>query len=99
MTVKMGKNLSERGLRNSRFHKIHSNKPVAGSHVRRLLDVPSRARNRHLKAIQQSSNLNNNNFDWDEIIAKTPVEKVVFDKNGHYDAKKSPNFDDWMKNG
>ncbi|WP_367294987.1 AbrB/MazE/SpoVT family DNA-binding domain-containing protein [Levilactobacillus yonginensis] len=35
-------------------------------------------------------------LDWKELIAGIPVERVDIDSNGHYDPKKSPNFDEWM---
>lgn len=41
----------------------------------------------------------NPNDSWYDIIKNTPSEKVVFDQNGNYDPKKSPNFHDWMVNG
>ncbi|WP_225423856.1 AbrB/MazE/SpoVT family DNA-binding domain-containing protein [Companilactobacillus zhongbaensis] len=41
----------------------------------------------------------NPNDSWYNIIKNTSSEKVVFDQNGNYDPKKSPNFHDWMVNG
>lgn len=38
-------------------------------------------------------------LDWAELLKEIPEEKVEFDKNGHYDPKKSPDFHDWMGNG
>jgi AbrB family looped-hinge helix DNA binding protein len=37
--------------------------------------------------------------DLEKLLANIPNEVVEFDDNGHYDSKKSPDFDDWMKNG
>lgn len=37
--------------------------------------------------------------EWDDVISHIPVEQVEFDKNGKVDAKKSPEFYDWMVNG
>lgn len=34
--------------------------------------------------------------DWAELIKDIPTERVTLDQNGHYDAKQSPNFDEWM---
>ncbi|MBU7563503.1 AbrB/MazE/SpoVT family DNA-binding domain-containing protein [Pediococcus ethanolidurans] len=34
--------------------------------------------------------------DWQKLIAEIPVEKVVKDKDGKVDAKKSPDFAAWM---
>lgn len=38
-------------------------------------------------------------LNWDQILNNTPVENVEFDKNGHYDLEKHPEFHDWMING
>ncbi|MDF7639766.1 AbrB/MazE/SpoVT family DNA-binding domain-containing protein [Lactobacillus sp. ESL0791] len=38
-------------------------------------------------------------LDWSNLMKQIPIEEVEFDKNGHYDPKKSPNFHDWMVNG
>lgn len=38
-------------------------------------------------------------LDWANLIDQIPSERVDFDKNGHYDPDKSPNFHDWMVNG
>ncbi|MDF7668229.1 MULTISPECIES: AbrB/MazE/SpoVT family DNA-binding domain-containing protein [unclassified Lactobacillus] len=38
-------------------------------------------------------------LEWADLIKDIPTEKVDIDKNGHYDAKKSPDFHDWMVNG
>lgn len=35
-------------------------------------------------------------LDWKELIAGIPVEQVEVDSDGHYNPKKSPNFDEWM---
>lgn len=37
--------------------------------------------------------------DWADLIKDIPVENVDIDQNGHYDAKKSPHFHEWMVNG
>ncbi len=37
--------------------------------------------------------------DWWQLFKNVPVERVDLDENGHYDPKKSPNFDNWMRNG
>lgn len=34
--------------------------------------------------------------NWLELTQHIPHERVVFDQNGHYDAKQSPSFDKWM---
>ncbi|MQS52702.1 AbrB family transcriptional regulator [Companilactobacillus mishanensis] len=39
------------------------------------------------------------NLDWYNLVKDEPYEVVIFDKDGHYDPKKSPEFNDWMKNG
>ncbi|TPR40006.1 AbrB/MazE/SpoVT family DNA-binding domain-containing protein [Apilactobacillus micheneri] len=36
-------------------------------------------------------------LSWDNLINDIPNEKVDIDKNGNYDPKKSPNFNNWMK--
>ena len=36
-------------------------------------------------------------LNWDKLIKDIPNEKVEFDRAGHYDAAKSPYFDEWMK--
>lgn len=36
-------------------------------------------------------------LDWNDLIKDIPNEKVTFDQNNHYDASKSPYFDEWMK--
>ncbi|MDF7672507.1 AbrB family transcriptional regulator [Lactobacillus sp. ESL0701] len=38
-------------------------------------------------------------LEWADLIKGIPTEKVDIDKKGHYDAKKSPDFHDWMING
>ena len=38
-------------------------------------------------------------LDWSRILKRTPEEKIALDKNENYDAKKHPNFHDWMTNG
>lgn len=37
--------------------------------------------------------------DWDKITANIPVEHIEFDENGHYDPKKHPEFDEWVREG
>ncbi len=37
--------------------------------------------------------------DWEKLMADIPTEKVELDENGHYDPKKSPHFDEWMREG
>ncbi|MEE6716465.1 AbrB/MazE/SpoVT family DNA-binding domain-containing protein [Schleiferilactobacillus harbinensis] len=37
--------------------------------------------------------------DWERLLANIPNEDVDLDENGHYDPKKSPNFDEWMREG
>ncbi|KRK91880.1 AbrB/MazE/SpoVT family DNA-binding domain-containing protein [Companilactobacillus futsaii] len=37
-------------------------------------------------------------LDWSQILKRTPEEEITFDKNGNYDAKKHPDFHDWMTN-
>jgi len=36
-------------------------------------------------------------LDWQDLVAGIPVERVDFDSAGNYDATKSPNFDEWMR--
>lgn len=38
-------------------------------------------------------------LDWANLVKEIPVEDVEIDENGHYDSKKSPDFQDWMVNG
>jgi len=38
-------------------------------------------------------------LDWSQILKQTPVEEIKYDKNGHYDKEKHPEFHDWMING
>ncbi|GEO68321.1 AbrB/MazE/SpoVT family DNA-binding domain-containing protein [Levilactobacillus acidifarinae] len=33
---------------------------------------------------------------WSQLIVGLPVEDVFIDKNGHFDATKSPNFAAWV---
>lgn len=37
--------------------------------------------------------------DWEKLLANIPDEKVELDQKGHYDPKKSPEFDSWMRKG
>lgn len=37
--------------------------------------------------------------DVEKLLANVPNEVVEFDKDGHYDPKKSPDFDKWMREG
>lgn len=37
--------------------------------------------------------------DWDKVTANIPVEHIEFDENGHYDPKKHPEFDEWVRKG
>ena len=36
-------------------------------------------------------------LDWQDLVAGIPIERVDFDEAGKYDATKSPNFDEWMR--
>ncbi|MCT3035361.1 AbrB/MazE/SpoVT family DNA-binding domain-containing protein [Pediococcus parvulus] len=36
-------------------------------------------------------------LEWEDLIKNIPTEVVDIDENGHYDPKKSPDFDKWMK--
>ncbi|USS92962.1 AbrB/MazE/SpoVT family DNA-binding domain-containing protein [Fructilactobacillus ixorae] len=40
-----------------------------------------------------------NSLDWSNLLKQVSVERVEFDKDGHYDAPKHPDFHDWMVNG
>lgn len=37
--------------------------------------------------------------EWEKLTANIPVEHIEFDKNGHYDPKKRPEFDEWVREG
>lgn len=38
-------------------------------------------------------------LDWENLLKDYPNEDVEFNANGHYDPQKSPNFDEWMREG
>ena len=37
--------------------------------------------------------------EWEKLTANIPVEHIEFDKNEHYDPKKHPEFDEWVREG
>lgn len=37
--------------------------------------------------------------EWAKVIDQLPGEEVDIDKHGHYNAKKSPKFHQWMTKG
>ena len=37
--------------------------------------------------------------EWEKLAANIPVEHIEFDKNGHYDPKEHPEFDEWVREG
>lgn len=37
--------------------------------------------------------------EWAKALKGISVEDTHMDSDGHYDAKRAPHFDKWMKNG